>query len=556
MKNKFLWITIIIIIALLGGGYLFRDNLLPLIGQPQVTGQANAQGRPGQADGDAAPPTTTIRPAAGSNTVSAAGNIEVVRERPVIWLVEGTVTDITVEVGDTVTAGDLLVSLDSTELTRALKQAELDLQSAQLQLDNLYADPDLGEVASAQASLASAQENLLDVQAGPSQAELAAAESSLAAAQNRYQELLAGPSQAELIQLKASLEKAEITLAQAQAAYNRIAYSDSIGASSQAADLQTATIDYESAKAAFDEANAPATQSELQDALSTIQSAQSQLETLRGQPTAADLAAADAQVASAAAQLEALLAGPTDSEVREAQINVEQAQLGLEEAQANLTKAQLVSPIDGTILSIDLSAGQQVSSGTSALTMADLTQLKLTINVAEVDISKIQIDQPVQITIDALPEKVFRGAVAKIAPASDSEQGVVNYPVTVHLDGSELGGIRPGMTAVATILDDDSTNSWLVPTSAVVERNGNTAVLIIRDGQPQPVRVTKTGTQGDWTVVESAELQAGDEAVGTVSSFLNQDDQNTFRGGFGPGFGPPPGGGARPGGGQGGGGGR
>jgi hypothetical protein len=98
------------------------------------------------------------------------------------------------------------------------------------------------------------------------------------------------------------------------------------------------------------------------------------------------------------------------------------------------------------------------------------------------------------------------------------------------------------MTSVATLLDSDSTDSWLVPTSAVRERNGNTVVVIIRDGQPQPIQVTKTGTQGDWTVVQSPDLEAGDQAVGTVSSFLNEDEQNNFRGGFGGGFGGPPGG--------------
>jgi HlyD family secretion protein len=298
---------------------------------------------------------------------------------------------------------------------------------------------------------------------------------------------LAGPSESELIQLKAALQKAEITLRQAQGAYDRIAYTDSLGSSSQAADLQTATIDYESAKAAFDEASAAATQSDLQDALSTIQTALDQLDTLRAQPTAADSASADAQIASAAAQLEALLAGPTDSAVKEAEINLEQAKISLQQAQDDLAKADLMAPIDGTILAVDVSAGQQVSNGTSALTMADLTQLKLTVNVAEVDISKIEIGQPVQITLDALPEGVFSGEVTQIAPSSDSEQGVVNYPVTIKLDEADLNGVRPGMTAVATLLSADLADSWLVPTSAVVERNGNTAVLILREGRPQPV---------------------------------------------------------------------
>ena len=60
---------------------------------------------------------------------------------------------------------------------------------------------------------------------------------------------------------------------------------------------------------------------------------------------------------------------------------------------------------------------------------------------------------------------------------------------------------------------------------------GNTMVIILRDGQPTRVPVTSAGSQGEWTIVRSNELQAGDEAVGSVSSFLNQGDAS---GGFGP----------------------
>lgn len=543
MKNKKRWfIFIVITIALITASFIFRDEILGLINTQAASIVANNAN-----SGNAlalASDTTLIRSAADSAQVSAAGNIAVGREQPVIFQVEGTVVEVVVEVGDEVSAGDYLIALDTTDLARAVTQAELSLAESQLQLDILREPADPAAIAAAQASLASAEENLLEVRAGPSAAELAAAEASLAAAQTSYQELLAGPTEAELIQLKAELQKAEITLRQAQGAYDQIAYADNVGASSQAAELQEATIDYESAKAALDEASAPATPSELQDALSAIQTAQNELETLRNQPTAADLAAAEAQVASSAAALASLLAAPTEAELREAQISVEQATLSLAEAQAELAKAQLLAPIDGTILSMAVSAGEQVSSGASALTMADLTQLKLTVNVAEVDVSQLQIGQPAEITLDALPEQVFQGVVTQIAPASDSEEGVVNYPVTIQLTDPDpstslrtsLSGVRPGMTAMATIVDDDAEEGWLVPTAALQERSGQTVVLIMRDGQPTPIAVTVRGLQGEWSVVHSPDLQAGDEAVGSVSSFLDEDDSAG-------GFGPPPGGG-------------
>jgi HlyD family secretion protein len=545
VKNKKVWMALILIIALAGAGYFFRADILSLI--------SGGTGSPTRAQGlgsrfDPANLTTTaIQPASEAAQVSAAGNIELSSQRPVVLQVDGIVNQVAVGVGDVVAANDLLVVLDTTDLERAVKQAELNLASAQAQLDNLQEPPDPAEVASARANLASAQQNLADVQAGPSQAELAAAEATLAGAQAHYQELRDGPSDAELTQLSADLDKAMIALQQAQWDYDRVAYKGDVGASSQAATLQQATIDYNVAKAAYEIATQPASESDLQNALSAIQSAQEQLDTLRAQPTQADLAAAQAQVASAQSQLDSLLKGSSDAELKAAEISVEQAQLDLEAAQANLAQAQLRAPIPGTVLTVDVEVGQRVSAGLSAVTLADLSQLELTVNVAEVDVDKIKPGQGAEITVDALPDKVFKGSVTRITPFSASESGVVNYPVTVQITDTGLDGVRPGMTAVATFLGDELADSWLVPTSALLERGGETVVMILRNGQPTPIAVTPQGSQGEWTMVQSADLHKGDEAIGAVSSHLQQENTNRF--------GPPGGvfiqGGGRPGGGGG-----
>ena len=521
MKNKKLWLAVIIAVMLIGSGLTFGSELLGVL-QSQAAGitdnAAKAENNP------LAGETTPIRSATGSNQVSAAGNIAVVSDQSAVFQVEGTVTEVMVEVGDRVQAGDVLATLDTADLERAVLQAELNLAANQAQLDKLLEPADPAELVSAQANLTSAQENLLDVQAGPGPTELAAAEANLAAAQQRYQDLLDGPSQAELTQLSADLERLSIDLQQAQWDYDAIAYSDSIGASPQAAALQQATISYEAAQAAYQIAIEPAAAAEVQEALSAIQSATDQLETLRAQPTAAELAAAEAQVASAAAQLEALLVGAGEADLRAAEINVEKAQLDLDKARDDLAQATLTAPSDGTILAVGVSVGQNVSSGFSAITLSDLNALELTINVAEVDIRKVQTNQLTEITIDALPDQVIQGQVTEIAPSSEPEQGVVNYPVTVQLTGGQLTQVRPGMTAVATILDEDSAAAWLVPTTALQEQAGQTTVIVLRSGQPTPIEVQTQGSQGEWTVVQSTELQAGDEAVGSVSTFLSEDE--------------------------------
>lgn len=520
MIIKKVWI-LLLVVALLGIGVYFRTGLLELIGQTVGTAAGvQAQSTDGAAANLA---TTAIRPASQVTQVSAAGNIALSSQRSVVLQAGGIVSQVLVEVGDQVAAGDLLVELDATDLELAVAKAQLDVDSAQLQLDSLLEPADASEVAAARSSLASARQNLLDVQAGPSEAELAAAEAKLAAAQAQYQELKADPSEAELTQLSADMQKAMITLQDAQWAYDQVSYRGDVGASSQAAALQDATITYEVAKAAYEITTQPATQSDLQSALSTIRSAQSELDTLRNQPTPADLAAAQAQVDSAQSQLDALLKSAGQSDMRSAEINLQQARLSLQDAQAQRARAQLRAPLTGTVLAVDIEVGQQATAGTSAVTLADLNALELTVNVAEVDVNKVTLNQAARITVDALPGQTLQGTVARIAPSSEASSGVVNYPLTIRLTDPDLSGVRPGMTAVADLQSDDMADSWLVPTNAVLERDGRTEVMIVRDGQPMPVTVVAQGIQGEWTIVQSADLRDGDQAIGTVTSKVNED---------------------------------
>jgi len=546
MKIWKIGIVVIAVVALAGAGYYFHEDVLSLLGIQ--SGTASTQGA-GTGFDLTNMPTTVIRSAGDSAQVSAAGNIALVSQQQVAMEVAGVVAEVTVDVGDLVKVDDLLVALDTTDLQRSVSQAELDLETAQTQLDSLLEPVSEAELASAEAELASAKETLAEVQAGASEAELAAAEANLASAQSKDQELLNGPSEAELTQLSASLQKATITLQDAQRAYDKVAYADDVGHSSQASELQQATIDYESAKAAYVEATEAASESELQDAQAAIQSAQEALDDLRAKPTAAELAQAEATVAKAQASLDTLLEGVSQTDLREAEIKVEQAEINLEAALSDLAKARLYSPIDGTTLAVNVEVGQRVTSdaATNAVTVADLSDLELAVNVAEVDIPKVYVGQKAIITVDALPDQSFNGEVSHIAPTSEESASVVNYPVTIKLIDPDLTGVRPGMTAVADLLAEEVDNSWLVPTNSVRDRGDGPTVVVVRDEQATPVSVTTLGVQGEWTIVQSDELKEGDQVVGTVTSFLDEESESgQMRMPMGGGMGMPGGGGPPP----------
>lgn len=541
--SKRLLLILLALVVVGGGGYFFVTNTV-LTAQERT----NRSSTTAAADGAAAATEqtlVTIQPATALlGEVSASGHIALIDEQVVVPAVGGTVLGINVNVGDQVAAGDLLLSIDTTELERAVKRAELSVEAQRNALDQLKEPATAAEIAVAEANLSEAKQNLADVLAGPSDAEIAAARSSLASTWSKYNELQAGPSQAELTQLSADLKKSEVALAEAQRSYNKVAWRNDIGMTSEAAALQDATIDHEKAQAAYDVSIAAADNSEVQSAISSAQNAQVQLDELLNSPTDAEVASAQAQVADAEAALAELQEGPSASDLRSTEISLEQALVDLEEAHANLAAAKLYAPSDGTILTIDAAVGERVSDGSVVMTLADTRQLELTIDVAELDVPQIDIGQPAAIEIDAASGQTFRGEITDIAPSSDSTSGVVYYPVTIRLTDSDLAKIRPGMTAVATVQNTQTAaaDGWLVPTTALQQQDGQAVVMVMQGDSQVAIPVTTGAVQGEWTVVQSEQLQAGDQVMGTLASYTN--DNNGFRGPGGgpPGGGPPPGG--------------
>ncbi|MBX3013307.1 MAG: efflux RND transporter periplasmic adaptor subunit [Caldilineaceae bacterium] len=533
------WLTLLVAAALIAGSGYFVTTQTTILAQSQRTSNDQTTSAT-----STQLTTVAIQPADLAQTaVSAAGNLALVTERSVALAVDGIVKEIDVAVGDTVQAGETLILLDTTDLERAVAQAELTVETAKLTLADLQTPATASELAVAQANLVEAQENLADVKAGPSTAALAAAQSSLAAAQASYAALQAGPSDSELTQLSASLKKAEIALAEAQRSYNQIAWRNDVGMTSEAAALQEATIDYESTKAAYAESTASASTADLQSALSSIQNAQASLTELQNSPSAADIATAKAQVTEAEATLADLQNGATTNELRNAQITLQQALIALETAYRELDAATVVAPTDGVILALDAAVGVRSSSGTIVATLADPTQLKLAINVAEADIARVALGQTASIEIDALPGKTFAGVVQSITPVNASDSSAVSYPVTVRLTEGDFTSVLPGMNAVATLTSDKalSANSWLVPTNGLVEANGVTTVTVVRGTASQQITVVPSTIQGEWTIVESAELQQGDQVVGSITAGTESSNPG-FPGGGGSGMpmgGPP-----------------
>ena len=468
MKRIAQWTLLFIMVALVGFGATLlaarATQMAQMLAQEPSVLETGAFAELGAGVGTlsapAAPASAVVaavdEQSAPREALSAVGTVEVKDDRQVVLGAGGRVDAIHVEVGDPVKAGEILIALDTTHLDWAVEQAEIGFETARISFEELGDLIEESDIQLAVAGLLLAQETLAEVEKGPRAEELAAAQSSVAAAWAWHEELQEKPTPAQINSALANLRKAEISLQQAQREYDKIAWLPEAAASAAADDLQRATVDLEAAKAAYEEANKPATESELQSALSSAQSAQNNLNRLDEKPTPAELAEANANVVSAETTLQKLKEGPKESELRKAELNVRQAMIGLEQARLDREYAEVRAPINGTVLSVDVELGQQASAGSVAATLADTANVRLVVNVEQKDISRIRGGQAVSVSVFALPDQQFAGVVDRVAPTANSGTGFVTFPVIIMLTDGPMELLLPGMTASAVFQEGEA----------------------------------------------------------------------------------------------------
>jgi HlyD family secretion protein len=525
MKRGFLWMVGVIVIAAASIGAFML-----------LTGPGGSLAATVLAQTPTETPTVAIRAADSMvGQISASGSIAPVDIEHVVLAVDGTVREVSVKAGDAVAAGAPLLRLDTSDLELSVLLAELDVATAQNSLAQLQEPASVTELAEARADLESAQQKLEDARKPATATELAAARASVASAWAKHSDLKAGASAAELVKLEANLRKAEVAMQEAQRDFDKVKWAGDAGMTAESARLQEATIDYEAAKADYEVSVAPADEADLQSAISQANDAQQTLDDLLAKPDAADIAAAEAQIAAAQTRLDDLLQGAGDLEVEAKTITLQTALVTLGEARKELAKATVTAPITGSVLTVSATEGSQARAGEEVATLADLSQLELTVYVAEVDVNKVALHQAAEVEIDALPGRILAGTVTRIAPVSSGGSGAVNYAVTVALDG-DLSGVLPDMTAVARFRDESLTGGWLAPTTAIQGAGDAATLPVLRDGVVTQISVRLGAVQGEWTVVYADELRQGDQVVGAVRipSTENQATETETQGGFPP----------------------
>jgi HlyD family secretion protein len=236
-----------------------------------------------------------------------------------------------------------------------------------------------------------------------------------------------------------------------------------------------------------------------------------------------------------------------------AHASVADAQAALSTDQTNLSKASIVAPTDGVVLTRNVDPGNAVAASLQAVTLftvaEDLTQLRLWVYVDEADVGAVKVGQNATFTVSAYPTRQFPARVTRVGFGSTITDNVVTYLTYLDVDNADLS-LRPGMTATATITATQRKDVLLVPNSALrfsptaaaadasatksigvsllprMPRSGtrksaaasaSTAaakqVWVLRDGQAVSVAVTPGISDGRMTEITGGDLQAGMQVI-------------------------------------------
>ncbi len=276
-----------------------------------------------------------------------------------------------------------------------------------------------------------------------------------------------------------------------------------------------------------------------------VQQARAKVATARArvQRAEADLRLKEEQLRRQRALLEQTVVSRDDFEAAEsshaqasAQLGIEeaglaQAEAGLEEARVNLGYTNIVSPVDGIVLSRDVNVGQTVAASfrtpTLFLIAHDLAEMQVNASVSESDIGNVREGQPARFAVDAYPGRVFEGEVRQVRNAPISVQNVVTYDVVIEVENPGLV-LKPGMTARVTVTTDRRRDALRVPLRALrfrrdaelspigagPRRGRQGSMLWVADGAGGPRRVeVQTGIRDEERIEIVTGVRVGDDVI-------------------------------------------
>jgi len=167
-----------------------------------------------------------------------------------------------------------------------------------------------------------------------------------------------------------------------------------------------------------------------------------------------------------------------------AKSNIDQAKARIKNLEVNLSYTRIYSPINGIVSQVSTQEGETVVAGLSApnlITLLDPNLLEIWIYVDETDIGKIKVGLPIEYTVDAYKDKIFKGTISAIYPQPEIKDNIVYYLATVKINPEDAKLLRPEMTTHVKVFSETKKNVLLVPNAAVKFEKGEYVVIVPKE---------------------------------------------------------------------------
>lgn len=474
-------IALVVVIVLVGG---FKALQMKRPHPKPVLTQASEQKMNGV-------PVTVTSPTRRNvaDVLDVTGQLEADSTVSLSTKVAGKVVSVAAREGDPVSAGQVVIQLDDADAVRQLEQARAGLAQARAGL----------QVAQARLSQARTGKSVGDLQSG---ANVQAAQAALRSAKARLEMVTSGARRQERIQSQNAVDSAKAGLNKAQSDFNRYkALADQGAVSASTLDgfktaLDVAKAQYDSAEQAASLVKEGPRSEDVRQAEASVQQAQ---EALRSATAAKQTSSSRTEDVNAA------LAGVATAR---ATVGAAVAAVGISEQ--NVDNFKIRSPRSGSVTVRNVEPGQYASPGQSLLTVVDLGTVYLQADVSEVDVASVHPGMAVNVRVDAMPQRVWRGRVDSVVVSADPASRSFEAKVLVANSDKSL---RPNMFARAEIVTGQVANALVVPKAAVFERDGKSMVVRVTDDKAQIVMVTPGLASGDDIVVHAPGLSLGDKIV-------------------------------------------
>ncbi len=351
--------------------------------------------------------STPIPTVVADNLIVAEGRLEPIKYVDIAFNANGTVSDVLVSEGEQITAGQVIARLENSEAKQAeVAKAEEDFLMAQQVFDSAEVGV-LGKLAESHEAMRKAQYELdnFDI-----------------------------PSDLRDMGTTEAMNYTATKLDEARVAFEPYRY--------LAERLARELSREDPANPDVYRSTAKNYKKRLDDAWANYNKA------IKWATLESNLENAQAELAKNQKEYDLLSSGSNAGDKAVAEAQYEAARANLDAARAALADVELTAPFDGTVAGLKVKTGESVTPGQIAASVADLSGwIVKTTDLTELDVVKISEDQPVTVTLDAIPDQTLEGKVLRIGQNYSEKQGDVVYEVTVEVTES-LPTMRWGMTAI------------------------------------------------------------------------------------------------------------